>query len=77
MIKAAAKALAEISPTRQNKEPSLLPPLESIRSVSIAVARAVGDQARKDRLADVNETQFESALAKNIWEPVYESYELA
>jgi malate dehydrogenase (oxaloacetate-decarboxylating) len=76
MIKAAAKALAELSPTRQDKEASLLPPLDSIRSVSKAVAQAVGAQAMKDQLADVDETRFESELAKNIWEPVYKPYEL-
>jgi malate dehydrogenase (oxaloacetate-decarboxylating) len=47
----------------------------SIRSVSLAVAKAVGMQAIQDGLAMVDETQFEQELAANVWEPVYESYE--
>ena len=75
MIKAAAIALAELAPTRQNKSASLLPPLASIRSVSLAIAKAVGNQAIKDGSATVDEDQFEQELAANIWEPVYEPYE--
>jgi malate dehydrogenase (oxaloacetate-decarboxylating) len=77
MIKAAAKALAELSPTRNDKEGSLLPPLETLRSVSKDVAEAVGAQAIKDELAQVNEAEFEKELAGNIWEPEYRPYELA
>lgn len=75
MIKAAAIALAELAPTRQSKSANLLPPLASIRSVSLAIAKAVGDQAIKDGSATVDEDQFEQKLAANIWEPVYEPYE--
>jgi malate dehydrogenase (oxaloacetate-decarboxylating) len=77
MIKAAAKALAELSPTRKDKEGSLLPPLETVRSVSKHVAEAVGAQAIRDGLAQVNEAQFQRELAANIWEPEYKPYELA
>jgi malate dehydrogenase (oxaloacetate-decarboxylating) len=75
MIKAAAIALAELAPTRQSKSANLLPPLASIRSVSLAIAKAVGNQAIQDGSADVDEDQFEQELAGNIWEPVYEPYE--
>jgi malate dehydrogenase (oxaloacetate-decarboxylating) len=75
MIKASALALAELAPTKQDKSASLLPPLATIRSVSLAVARAVGKQAIKEGLATVDETQFEKELAANVWEPVYEKYE--
>jgi malate dehydrogenase (oxaloacetate-decarboxylating) len=75
MIKAAAIALAELAPTRQNKRANLLPPLASIRSVSLAIAKAVGNQAIKEGSATVDEDQFEQELAANIWEPVYEPYE--
>ncbi len=77
MIKAAAKALAELSPTIKDKEASLLPLLESLRSVSRRVAEAVGTQAIKDGLAPMNESEFEKELAANIWEPEYKPYELA
>jgi malate dehydrogenase (oxaloacetate-decarboxylating) len=76
MIKAAARALAELSPTRKDKEGSLLPPLESIRSVSKAVAQAVAEQAIKDGLASIERSQLESELDANIWEPAYRPYEL-
>ena len=39
MIKTAALALADLSPARQDKHSSLLPPLETIRAVSRTVAR--------------------------------------
>jgi malate dehydrogenase (oxaloacetate-decarboxylating) len=75
MIKAAALALAELSPTRQNKQGGLLPPLSSIRSVSQKVAQGVGRQAIREGLAPVAEIDLEKEIATNIWEPVYETYE--
>jgi malate dehydrogenase (oxaloacetate-decarboxylating) len=75
MIKASAKALAELAPTKQNKNANLLPPLSSIRSVSLAIARAVGRQAIQDGLSIVDEAQLEHELRANVWEPVYEPYE--
>jgi malate dehydrogenase (oxaloacetate-decarboxylating) len=75
MIKAAARALAGLSPTRHDKSANLLPPLSSIRSVSLEVARAVGTQAIQEGLADVDEAGFAKELAANVWEPVYKPYE--
>jgi malate dehydrogenase (oxaloacetate-decarboxylating) len=77
MIKAAAKALAELSPTQKDKEASLLPPLEMVRSVSKHVAEAVGAQAIREGLAQVNEAEFAKEVVANIWEPEYRPYELA
>jgi malate dehydrogenase (oxaloacetate-decarboxylating) len=77
MIKVSALTLAELAPTRQNKKANLLPPLANIRSVSLAIAKAVGNQAIQEGLAVVDETQFEHELANNVWEPVYEPYERA
>ena len=77
MIKASALALAELSPTRQDKRANLLPPLSGIRSVSLEVAKAVGKQAIKDGLAAVDEAGFEKELAANVWDPVYKPYERA
>ncbi len=76
MIKTAALALADLSPARNDKRASLLPPLESIRSVSSMVAKAVGLQAIHQGLTPGDESGFEAALASNIWEPVYLPYEL-
>jgi malate dehydrogenase (oxaloacetate-decarboxylating) len=77
MIKAAALGLANLLPTRTDKTAPLLPPLTSIRSVSRAVARAVGIQAIKDGLAQVDEAGLDKELTANIWEPDYEPYELS
>jgi malate dehydrogenase (oxaloacetate-decarboxylating) len=77
MIKASAFALAELSPTRQDKRANLLPPLSNIRSLSLKVAKAVGRQAIQDGLAGVDEAGFEKELAANVWDPVYKPYERA
>jgi malate dehydrogenase (oxaloacetate-decarboxylating) len=75
MIKASAEALAELAPTRQDKNANLLPPLSGIRSVSLAIARTVGRQAIQDGLTTMDEAQLEQELAANVWEPGYEPYE--
>jgi malate dehydrogenase (oxaloacetate-decarboxylating) len=77
MIKAAARTLAELSPTKKDKTASLLPDLKTIRSVSKQIARAVCNQAIQDGLAGISPSEIEDALTANIWEPVYRSYELA
>ncbi|MCE0721652.1 MULTISPECIES: NAD-dependent malic enzyme [Legionella] len=77
MIKAAALALAACSPARENKSANLLPPLAHLRSISFAVAKAVGKQAISEGLAGVNESGFEEELANNVWEPIYKPYLLA
>jgi malate dehydrogenase (oxaloacetate-decarboxylating) len=77
MIKASALGLAELSPTRKDKSGGLLPPLASIRSISLSVARAVGLQAIKDGLAQVNEDSLEKELTANVWEPAYQAYKPA
>jgi len=45
MFMAAAKALADVSPSRGNPDANLLPPVTSLRDVSVAVALAVALQA--------------------------------
>jgi malate dehydrogenase (oxaloacetate-decarboxylating) len=75
MIKASARALADLCPTREDRHASLLPALSNIRAVSREVARAVGKQAIQEELAGVDEAGLEAALAANIWDPVYQDYE--
>ena len=81
MIKAAARTLAELSPTKTDKMASLLPDLKTIRSVSKQIARAVSMQAMQDGLAGItpglSPREIDDAIAANIWEPVYRPYELA
>lgn len=74
MIMAAAKALAALSPTQQDASGALLPPLESLRSVSMTVAMEVGRQAQSEGLAETKGEAFEEALRANVWEPVYLPY---
>ena len=76
MIKAAARTLAELSPTKRDKTANLLPDLKTIRSVSKQIAWAVSNQAIQDGLAGISPREIEDALTANIWEPVYRPYEL-
>jgi malate dehydrogenase (oxaloacetate-decarboxylating) len=74
MMMASAKALAALSPTVQDANGALLPPLESLRAVSMSVAVAVGRQAESEGLAEVKGEAFIEALQANVWEPVYLPY---
>ena len=74
MIMAAAKALASMSPTRKDPHGALLPPLDSLRTVSLGVAVAVGRQAAVEGLAGVKGEAFVEALRASVWEPVYLPY---
>jgi malate dehydrogenase (oxaloacetate-decarboxylating) len=74
MMMASAKALASLSPTQRDANGALLPPLESLRDVSMSVAIAVGRQAESEGLAEVKGEAFIEALQANVWEPVYLPY---
>ncbi|MDE1163433.1 MAG: NAD-dependent malic enzyme [Acidobacteriaceae bacterium] len=74
MIMAAAEALAALSPTVKNPTAPLLPPLDTLREVSQAVALAVGRQAATEGLAAVRGEDFEIALRASVWNPVYRPY---
>jgi malate dehydrogenase (oxaloacetate-decarboxylating) len=74
MIMAAATALAALSPTQHDPNGPLLPPLESLREVSMSVALALGRQAEAEGLAEVKGEAFVEALRANVWEPVYRPY---
>ena len=74
MMMAAAEALARLSPTRTDPDGALLPPLDSLRKVSMSVAVAVGRQAAMEGLAQVKGEAFIAALRANVWEPVYLPY---
>jgi malate dehydrogenase (oxaloacetate-decarboxylating) len=75
MFMAAARCLAELSPTRRNKSGRLLPPVSELRPVSFAVAKAVALQAIKDGVANpVDEQTLESRIRAKVWEPTYLPY---
>jgi malate dehydrogenase (oxaloacetate-decarboxylating) len=77
MFMAAAKALAAMSPARNDTGSNLLPPVTALREVSIAVARAVAVQARKEGLTEFAENEIEPAIAAKMWSPKYLPYRRA
>ena len=75
MFLAAARALADASPSRQNPNDTLLPPLTAMRHLSRHVARAVARQAMQESLAErADDEALERAIAAVVWEPVYRPY---
>ena len=76
MMMAAARALAQLSPARQDKNAPLLPPIADSRRVSLAVAEAVGKQAIADGVAELADAAtLNEKLRAYVWEPVYLPYE--
>lgn len=72
MLWAATKALSQCSPVNQDKDAPLLPRFTEIKKVSMAIALAVAEQARKEGLAQVGENANLNELIKaNMWEPKY------
>ncbi|WOH85395.1 NAD-dependent malic enzyme [Bradyrhizobium sp. BEA-2-5] len=75
MFMAAAKALASVSPARDNPKHNLLPPVSALREVSQTVALAVALQAHKEGLArDVPIDQVEARIHAKVWTPRYVPY---
>jgi len=77
MIKATAEELIRNLPTLKNKSAPLLPPLSEARTLSRLIAKAVGQQAIREGLAQVSdEAELDREIATNFWEPVYVPYTL-
>jgi malate dehydrogenase (oxaloacetate-decarboxylating) len=75
MFMAAAKALADLSPTRRDPEGRLLPPVNELRAVALAVAGAVARQAQADGVAEPCDADVLNArIEAEVWEPVYRPY---
>jgi malate dehydrogenase (oxaloacetate-decarboxylating) len=75
MFMAAAKALADLSPTLTDRTARLLPPVGQLRSVSVAIATAVAGQAQADGVADsCDESVLHDRIRACIWEPCYHPY---
>lgn len=78
MLMAAARALADVSPTRQNPNANLLPPVSDLREVSLRVAQAVAMQARKEGLAEqMDAGEMYQRIRAKMWNPVYRTLEKA
>jgi malate dehydrogenase (oxaloacetate-decarboxylating) len=77
MVKVAAQELVRHLPTQKDASGSLLPPISEARRIGREIGLAVGKQALADGQAQVaDEAALEREVAANIWEPVYEPYEL-
>lgn len=75
MFMAAAKALAALSPALDDPTARLLPPVDQLRAVSVAVALAVARQAQADGLADAcSDSELQQRIAREVWQPVYLPY---
>jgi malate dehydrogenase (oxaloacetate-decarboxylating) len=75
MFMAAGRTVAEMSPTKSDKHGRLLPPVNQLRAVCLAVARAVARQAQADGVADpCNEDALTQRINALVWEPQYRPY---
>jgi malate dehydrogenase (oxaloacetate-decarboxylating) len=75
MFKAAAGALADVSPAQHDPSANLLPAVSDLRSVAVAVAQAVGKAARDDGLCEpLDDAVIARRIAAKMWEPVYRPY---
>lgn len=75
MLVAAAKALAECSPSKKNRDDNLLPSLAHIRHVSLKVAVRVAEAVLKSEFAGVDQVDdLEEHIKKIMWFPEYVPY---
>lgn len=75
MFMAAARTLADLSPAARDKSAALLPPVDQLRWVAVAIAFAVARQAQADGVAPVrDEDVLESRIRAEVWDPVYRRY---
>ena len=75
MFLAAARAIADLSPTRRDTRANLLPPLAEIRKVSLHVAIAVAQAAVGEGLAHPPpDGDLAGWVGGKMWEPVYATY---
>jgi len=81
MLLAAAHALAGLSPAADSDDPTtipLLPPVSELRTVAMAVARAVIRQGRAEGVAPpASDDATEAALKAAVWTAQYRPYEKA
>jgi malate dehydrogenase (oxaloacetate-decarboxylating) len=77
MFMVAGKVVASMSPTVEDRNARLLPPVDQLRDVSLAVAKAVAIQAQTDGVAEAcDEATLNQRLKALVWEPKYRPYEL-
>ena len=77
MFKAAAAALADLSPARLDPTAGLLPSVKHLRRVAVAVAQAVARQACNEGLCDhLDDATIAGRIAAKMWTPTYRPYRL-
>jgi malate dehydrogenase (oxaloacetate-decarboxylating) len=75
MLMAAARALAEVSPSKGDHNANLLPPVSELREASSRLALAVGRQAQAEGLAQkTSGEELEIQLRERMWTPLYRPY---
>lgn len=75
MFMVAGKTVAAMSPTVRDKEGLLLPPVSDLRSVAVAVAKAVARQAQADGVAEpCDAATLDARVEARVWEPHYRPY---
>jgi malate dehydrogenase (oxaloacetate-decarboxylating) len=75
MFMAAAKALADASPAKNDKRANLLPPISKIREISFQVALATAKEAIHLGLADpCSPAELEKKIRQKMWTPAYIPY---
>ena len=76
MFLAAARAIADLSPTKRDPHANLLPPLAELRTISLQVAIAVAEQAAREGLAGrLPKDHLAIAVKSMMWEPIYSTYQ--
>jgi malate dehydrogenase (oxaloacetate-decarboxylating) len=72
MLMAAARALADLSPSKNNPRGNLLPPVTELRDVSFRVAQGVAIQARKEGQTDAfDSSEIYAKIRTKMWSPAY------
>jgi len=75
MLMAAARAVADVSPSKTDRNANLLPPVNQLREVSFHVALAVGRRAQAEGLAEkMSGEGLEARLRERMWTPLYRPY---
>jgi malate dehydrogenase (oxaloacetate-decarboxylating) len=75
MLMAAARALAQASPSKRDRKANLLPPVTQLREVSKRVAIAVALQAQAEGLAEeTGQDELAYRVGAKMWTPIYRPY---
>jgi malate dehydrogenase (oxaloacetate-decarboxylating) len=75
MFMSAAKALARMSPARQDRNGRLLPPISNLRVVARSVAECIAKRAQEEGVARaMSDHELQRRIDAFMWKPVYRHY---